>query len=182
MRYDEGQNERYKKAVRRGSVALELTTCINKLADGRYGIGEALNKISNIIKLCMKRAFGNKQVDTAKTSWWNAECETAKLKFRQAHRRDTVNINAVGALRLSAETVELRKIIKNKARRCHDMKNAELLTSDFFMTRDYFGGTSRVNLTFVPSVTLIGGPPTSKAWSEHRMPTLLTVSRMIYVS
>ena len=135
IRYDEGQNERYKKAVRRGSVALELTTCINKLADGRYGIGEALNKISNIIKLCMKRAFGNKQVDTAKTSWWNAECETAKLKFRQAHRRDTVNINAVGALRLSAETVELRKIyrkVKNKARRCHDMKNAELLTSDFF--------------------------------------------------
>ena len=136
IRYDEGQNERYKKAVRRGSVALELTTCINELAEGQYGVGEALNKISNSIQLCMKRAFGKKQADTAiKAGWWNAECETAKLKFRQAHRRDTFSIHTVGALRLSAETVALRKLyrkVKDKARLCHEMENAELMASNFF--------------------------------------------------
>ena len=43
----------------------------------------------------------------------------SKLRFRQAHRRDTVSIHAVGALRLSAETVALRKIYRKDKIKAH---------------------------------------------------------------
>ena len=83
----------------------------------------------------MERAFGNKQANPTGASWWNAECETAKVMFRQAHRRDSINIHAVGALRLSAETLALHNTyrkVKNKARIRHEMENAELIASFFF--------------------------------------------------
>ena len=83
----------------------------------------------------MERAFGNKEAKPTGASWWNAECETAKLMFRRAHRRDSINIHTVGALRLSAETVALRdkyRKVKNKARLRHEMENAELIASSFF--------------------------------------------------
>ena len=143
MRYNEDQNEKYKQAVRKGSVAVELTNYINELTEGRYGVDEALNKVSSIIKRCMERAFGNKQAKPTGASWWNAECETAKLMFRQAHRRDSINIHRVGvdALRLSAETVALRNTcrnVKKKARLRHEMENAELIASFFHDPRIFW--------------------------------------------
>ena len=91
----------------------------------------------------MERAFGNKQANPTGASWWNAECETAKVMFRQAHRRDSINIHTVGALRLSAETVALRdkyRKVKNKAHLRHEMENADLIPSSFFHDPRLLGG------------------------------------------
>ena len=60
----------------------------------------------------------NMQAKPTGASWWNAECENAKIMFRQAHRRDSINIHAVGALHISAETLALRNTyrkVKNKS-------------------------------------------------------------------
>ena len=70
IRYNEDQNENYKQAVRKGSVVVELTNCISELTEGQYGVGEALIKMSSIIKRCMERAFGNKQAKPTGARWW----------------------------------------------------------------------------------------------------------------
>ena len=65
----------------------------------------------SFIKKCMKKTFGvtNNKVCPTGASWWNADCENAKHRFRDAHRKDTEGMQAIGALRLSAETVALRR-------------------------------------------------------------------------
>ena len=56
-----------------------------------------------------KHGVTNNKVCPTGASWWNADCENAKHRFRDAHRKDTKGMQAIGALRLSAETVALRR-------------------------------------------------------------------------
>ena len=72
-------------------VTRDLTACFSSLSEGRYEVDEALHCFGGIIKKCMKKAFGvtnNKACPTG-ASWWNADCENAKRRFRDAHRKDT---------------------------------------------------------------------------------------------
>ena len=138
LRYLEDKNDIYHAVIGSDRVTRDLTACFSSLSEGQCGVDEALHCFGGIIKKCMKKAFGvtNNKVCPTGASWWNADCENAKRRFRDAHRKDTEGMQAIGALRLSAETVALRRNyrnIKKKAKGISDMKNAEAVASNFFL-------------------------------------------------
>ena len=101
-----------------------------------------------------KKAFGvtnNKACPTG-ASWWNADCENAKYRFRDAHRKDTEGMQGIGALRLSAETVALRS---------------------FFLTLGVSGRSSRMPLRNAPLVTSRNGRIILRVWLAHQVQTLM---------
>ena len=129
--------DRFHAEIGNVRVNSDLTSCISSLSMGQCGVDEALHTLGKIITNCMKRAFGNSNNKAGPTgaSWWNSDCENAKLKFREAHRKDTEGIQIAGALRLSAETLVLRRKyrnVKKNAQRIYDMKNADSIASKFF--------------------------------------------------
>ena len=106
LKFAEEKTDKFHAEIGNVRVNSDLTNCISSLSTGQCGVDEALHTLGKIIKNYMKRAFGisNNKTGPTGASWWNSDCENAKLKFREAHRKDTEGIQIAGALRLSAET------------------------------------------------------------------------------
>ena len=178
LKFAEEKTDKFHAEIGNVRVNSDLTNCISSLSTGQCGVDEALHTLGKIIKNYMKRAFGisNNKTGPTGASWWNSDCENAKLKFREAHRKDTEGIQIAGALRLSAETLVLRRKIAMLRKRPNVFMTLRMLTlllAIFSTTPGFSGGTLRIPLRSAPSVTPRDGRIISRVWLALRFPTLM---------